>query len=53
MEPWLKIYDANYLDKNVFGGVEKHLPAVCSILRYIEKKSTGKVVSHLSRGKTG
>lgn len=53
MEPWLRIYDADYLNKHVFGGVEKHLPAVCGILRYIEKKSTGKVVSHLSRGKTG
>ena len=41
-------YDADYIDAKIIGGIEKNLPAVSDIIRYIEKKATGKITSTLS-----
>ena len=37
------------MDTNIIGGIERHLPSVAEIMRYVEKKATGKVVSKLSQ----
>lgn len=47
-EPWMELYDYQYLDDKIIGGVEKNLPNVSDILRIVEKKATGKVTSALS-----
>jgi hypothetical protein len=47
-DPWMTIYDFNYIDKKIIGGIEKHLPAVAEVLRQVEKRATGKVTSALS-----
>ena len=48
-EPWMEIYDFQYIDDKIIGGIEKNLPNVSDILRIIEKKATGKVSSALSQ----
>lgn len=48
-EPWMSCYDFEYIDDKVIGGVEKNLPAVSEILRYVEKRATGKITSALSQ----
>ena len=47
-EPWMAVYDFTYIDEKIIGGLEKNLPAVADIIKYIEKKATGKVTSSLS-----
>jgi len=47
-EPWMTAYDFSYIDNQIIGGVEKNLPAVSEILKFVERKATGKVVSQLS-----
>ena len=47
-EPWMDIYDYQYLDDKIIGGIEKNLPNVSGILLIVEKKTTGKVTSTLS-----
>ena len=47
-EPWMAAYDFDYIDNKIIGGVEKNLPAVSDIMRYVEKKATGKLTSQLS-----
>jgi hypothetical protein len=47
-EPWMAVYDFTYIDDKIIGGVEKNLPAVADIIKYIEKRATGKVTSTLS-----
>lgn len=42
-EPWMEIYDFQYIDEKIIGGIEKNLPNVSDILRIVEKKATGKV----------
>ena len=42
-EPWMEIYDFQYIDDKIIGGIEKNLPNVSDILRIVEKKATGKV----------
>lgn len=44
----MELYDYQYLDDKIIGGVEKNLPNVSDILRIVEKKATGKVTSALS-----
>jgi hypothetical protein len=44
----MTVYDYQYLDEKIIGGVEKNLPAVSEIIRNIEKRATGKVQSSLS-----
>ena len=39
----MEIYDFQYIDDKIIGGVEKNLPNVSDILRVVEKKATGKV----------
>lgn len=48
-EPWMSCYDFEYIDTKIIGGVEKNLPAVTEILRYVERKATGKITSQLSQ----
>ena len=48
-DPWLTLYDPDFVDQKVIGGIEKHLPAVAEVMRYVEKKATGKVMSKLSQ----
>lgn len=48
-EPWMEIYDFQYIDDKIIGGIEKNLPNVSDILRIVEKKATGKVTSALSQ----
>ena len=45
---WMEIYDFQYIDDKIIGGIEKNLPNVSDILRIVEKKATGKVTSTLS-----
>lgn len=45
---WMELYDYQYIDDKIIGGVEKNLPNVSDILRNLEKKATGKVQSALS-----
>jgi hypothetical protein len=45
---WMDLYDYQYIDDKIIGGVEKNLPNVSDILRSLEKKATGKVQSTLS-----
>lgn len=47
-EDWMTVYDYQYIDEKIIGGVEKNLPAVADILKSIEKRATGKVSSTLS-----
>ena len=47
-EPWMAVYDFIYIDEKIIGGVEKNLPAVGEIIKYVEKKATGKITSQLS-----
>jgi hypothetical protein len=47
-EPWMEAYDFTYIDDKIIGGVEKNLPAVADILKFIEKRATGKVTATLS-----
>ena len=44
----MTVYDFTYIDEKIIGGVEKNLPAVADIIKYIEKRATGKVTSALS-----
>lgn len=47
-EDWMSVYDYQYLDEKIIGGVEKNLPAVSDIIKNVEKRATGKVTSALS-----
>ena len=47
-EEWMTVYDFQYIDDKIIGGVEKNLPAVADILKTVEKRATGKVSSALS-----
>ena len=47
-EEWMTVYDFQYIDEKIIGGVEKNLPAVADILKSVEKRATGKVSSALS-----
>mmetsp|Transcript_13678 Transcript_13678/g.21443 ORF Transcript_13678/g.21443 Transcript_13678/m.21443 type:complete len:113 (-) Transcript_13678:1685-2023(-) len=47
-EHWMELYDFQYIDDKIIGGIEKNLPSVSDILRVVEKKATGKVTSNLS-----
>ena len=47
-EPWMALYDFQYIDEKIIGGVERNLPAVADILKAVEKRATGKVTSALS-----
>jgi|TARA_B110000305_G_scaffold211411_1_gene245776 hypothetical protein len=49
-EKWMEIYDFDYIDAKIIGGIEKNLQSVCDILRSVEKKATGRVTSSLSMG---
>ena len=46
---WMEIYDFQYIDEKIIGGIEKNLPNIAPILSHIEKKATGKVTSALSQ----
>ena len=46
---WMELYDYQYIDDKIIGGIEKNLPNVSEILRNLEKKATGKVTSSLSQ----
>ena len=43
----MEIYDLDYINDKIIGGIEKNLPVVSEILRKLEKKATGKVTSAL------
>ena len=42
-ERWMAVFDFVYIDSKIIGGVEKNLPAMQEILRFVEKRATGKV----------
>lgn len=48
-EPWMVCYDFNYIDTKIIAGIEKNLPAVADIIRFVEKRATGKVTTSLSQ----
>ena len=50
-EDWMELYDYQYLDDKVIGGIEKNLPNVSEILRHVEKKATGKITTTLSESR--
>ena len=45
---WMELYDYQYIDEKIIGGIEKNLPNVSDILRTLERKATGKITSSLS-----
>lgn len=45
----MELYDFQYIEENIIGGVEKNVTNVADILRHIEKKATGKISSNLSQ----
>lgn len=47
-EEWMTLYDFQYIDDKIIGGVERNLPAIADIVKNIEKRATGKVTSTLS-----
>lgn len=47
---WMELYDFSYIDDKIIGGIEKNLPNVQEILRYVERKATGKVAASQSQG---
>jgi hypothetical protein len=47
-ELWMDLYDYQYIDDKIIGGIEKNLPNVGDILRIVERKATGKNTSGLS-----
>ena len=47
-EEWMTLYDFQYIDEKIIGGVEKNLPAVADIIKNVEKRATGKITSALS-----
>ena len=46
---WMELYDYQYIDDKIIGGIEKNLPNVSDILRSLERKATGKISSTLSQ----
>lgn len=47
-DEWMSLYDFQYIDDKIIGGVERNLPAVADIIKSVEKRATGKVTSALS-----
>ena len=47
-EEWMSLYDFQYIDDKIIGGVERNLPAVAEIIKSVEKRATGKITSALS-----
>lgn len=47
-EPWMSVYDYQYIDDEIIGGVERNLPSITEILKQVEKRATGKITSSLS-----
>ena len=47
-EEWMTLYDFQYIDDKIIGGVERNLPAIAEIIKSVEKRATGKVTSALS-----
>lgn len=47
-EAWMELYDYQYIDDKIIGGIEKNLPSVAEILKHVEKKATGKVTQSLN-----
>jgi len=45
----MELYDYQYIDEKVIGGIENNFSAVQDILRNLERKATGKVSSSLSQ----
>lgn len=39
----MELYDYQYIDDKIIGGVEKNLPNVSDILRNVERKATGRI----------
>ena len=48
-DAWMELYDYQYIDEKIIGGIEKSVPNVSDILRTLERKATGKVSSSLSQ----
>jgi hypothetical protein len=44
----MTLYDFTYIDDKIIGGIEKNLPNCADIIKIIEKRATGNVVSNLS-----
>ena len=47
-DEWMSLYDFQYIDDKILGGVERNLPAVADIIKAVEKRATGKISSALS-----
>jgi len=47
-EQWMTVYDYQYIDDKIIGGVERNLPSITEILKQVEKRATGKVTSTMS-----
>ena len=45
----MSLYDFQYIDEKIIGGVERNLPAVADIIKSVEKRATGKVTTALSQ----
>lgn len=46
---WIQLYDFQYIDEKIIGGIEWNLPNVAEILGSVEKAATGHVVSSLTQ----
>jgi len=47
-EKWMEVFDFTYIDDKIIGMVEKNLPSVQEIIRYVEKRATGKNLNALT-----
>lgn len=48
-EMWMELYDYQYIDDKILGGIDKNLPNVAHIIQTVEKQATGKITSNLSQ----
>lgn len=48
-DAWTVLYDYQYIDEKIIGGIEKNVPNVANILSIVEKKATGRITSSLSQ----
>ena len=44
----MELYDFQYINDKIIGGIEKNLPNVAEVLRTVEKKAVGRITSTLT-----
>lgn len=47
-QEWMAVFDPDFIEDKVIGGIDKNLPGVQSIINNIEMKATGKITGAIS-----